>query len=211
MKSFVSTLLLLALLTTGFYVAWPAWSLQRVADALRRNDDATLAQMIDFPGVRASMRPALTEEVTRRYEQLRGEGGGMRSLLANQLKADVLPKLVDTTLDAVVTPVGVLQLARNRVALREAIERVLEQRIVLGGSSVGQAMRPPPAGTGAAPAGGGGGPRYTTDNIKRIALAGPLSIEIGVNRNPAAAEPELLVQMAFTGADWKIVGLAPRF
>lgn len=47
-------------------------------------------------------------------------------------------------------------------------------------------------------------------NVKRVAMTGPLALEIGVARDKAASVPDLTAQLAFTGFDWKLVGLVPR-
>lgn len=218
MKRLFLLLVVSVLLIGGFYVVWPGWTLHRLAEAIRAEDPATLEQTIDFPRVKASLRGPLTEEVTRRYDQFQSSGGNLRGVFAAQLKAEVLPRLVESTLDAVATPANVLFIARNRVALKDAMQRALEQRIILGGGSgFGGAL---PQGLGGAtgqpaPVAGaavrvGQGPRYTLSNIKGVSLIGPLEFEVGINRDAAAVEPELLLRMAFTGSTWRVVGLTPR-
>jgi hypothetical protein len=175
-----------------------------------------LEQAVDFPRVKASLRGPLTEEVTRRYDQFQSTGGN-RGVFAAQLKGEVLPRLVESTLDTVATPGNVIFMARNRVALKDAMERALEQRIVLGGSRFG-GLSPQGAGgpagqqpsADAAPKRSAQGPRYTLSNIKGISLINPLEFEVGVNRDASAADPELLLRMAFTGISWRVVGLVPR-
>lgn len=57
----------------------------------------------------------------------------------------------------------------------------------------------------AKPAGGIG-----LSNIKSFTMAGPLGYAIGVAKDPAAATPDLVADLAFTGGDWKLVGLTPK-
>jgi hypothetical protein len=225
MKQVVAFLLLLVVAVGGFYVAWPLWSMHRLAEAIRSQDEAVLAAKIDFPSVRASLRPMLTEEVTRRYEQLQAGSSNLRALLATQIKADVLPRLVDIALDSVVTPSNVLRIARNREALKEALQRALEEQIVLGGRRKGgggepakgqpgetSAQQPAPApSVPVQPRESVPWPRYGYSNIKSVAPVGPLSFEVGFNRNSDSAKAELTATLAFSGYDWKIVSLVPRF
>ncbi|MGE5513304.1 MAG: DUF2939 domain-containing protein [Bacteroidota bacterium] len=213
--------LLLVLALVGFYAAWPAWSLYQVRESIRTDDGDTLARKIDFPSVRTSLRPVLTEEAQRIVDRVQGNAGGLGALLG-QLKGDLLPKIVDAGLDVVVTPENVMHIARNREALRDALRRAVAEKASLGSlgglrKKKAEAAEQPTSGSGgeaapAAPAGEGGyrGPRYTVANIKSFAIAGPLSFDIGVNRKAEATEPEVIVGLAFTGGDWKIVRLVPR-
>jgi hypothetical protein len=47
-------------------------------------------------------------------------------------------------------------------------------------------------------------------NLKGVSLINPLEFEVGINRDAAAAAPELLLRIAFTGISWRVVGLTPR-
>lgn len=47
-------------------------------------------------------------------------------------------------------------------------------------------------------------------NIKTFGFDGPMAIFLGVAKDPAASEPDVTVRMAFTGGDWKLVGLTPK-
>lgn len=71
-----------------------------------------------------------------------------------------------------------------------------------------------PAGDAQAPAAGSQAPgeprRYGMANIKSVMPTGPLSFEVGVARDAAASAPDLVVEMGFTGMDWKVTGLTPR-
>lgn len=47
-------------------------------------------------------------------------------------------------------------------------------------------------------------------NVKRFGMSDPLSFEIGVAKDPAAAEADLTAQISFKDFDWKLTGLVPR-
>jgi hypothetical protein len=66
---------------------------------------------------------------------------------------------------------------------------------------------PPPA-----PAAGAEQPAqsFGLSNIKRFGFLGPLAFEIGVAKDAAAKESDVLVEMRFVGGDWRVVGVKPR-
>ena len=51
---------------------------------------------------------------------------------------------------------------------------------------------------------------YGISNIKRFSFLGPLAFEVGVAKDPKAAESDVLVEMRFLGGDWRVVGVKPR-
>lgn len=53
-------------------------------------------------------------------------------------------------------------------------------------------------------------PSYGLSNIKRFGFDSPLSFALGLAKDPNATEPDVTARMAFTGGDWKLVGLVPR-
>lgn len=66
---------------------------------------------------------------------------------------------------------------------------------------------PPPApAAGTAPPAQG----FGISNIKRFGFLGPLAFEIGVAKDAAAKESDVLVEMRFVGGDWRVVGVKPR-
>lgn len=54
-------------------------------------------------------------------------------------------------------------------------------------------------------------PPFGFKNVKSFNFAGPLRMLIGVARNAAASEPDVTAELSFTGMDWKLTGLVPRF
>lgn len=52
---------------------------------------------------------------------------------------------------------------------------------------------------------------YGLGNIKSFAFDGPFRMRAGVAKDAAATAPDLTAEMSFTGADWKLTGLVPRF
>ena len=81
-----------------------------------------------------------------------------------------------------------------------------------GGNSGGQQPeeKPAPAQPAAKPEDEAASPPMGLANVKRFGMSDPLSFEIGVAKDPAAAEPDLTAQISFKGFDWKLTGLVPR-
>jgi hypothetical protein len=51
---------------------------------------------------------------------------------------------------------------------------------------------------------------YGIGNIKHFALTGPLSVELGVAKEPEAKEADVAAEMTFRGTDWVLTALRPR-
>lgn len=78
------------------------------------------------------------------------------------------------------------------------------------GSLFGKKPAEEPA-AGAAQAGGAksdGG--FGIDNVKSVAMSGPAGYAIGIAKNKLALKPEAIIEVAFTGGDWKLVGITPQ-
>jgi hypothetical protein len=62
----------------------------------------------------------------------------------------------------------------------------------------------------AAPAAGAGG-GFGVANIKRLGFNGPLAMEVGVAASGTAQKADVLAEMAFRGADWKLTRIVPGY
>jgi hypothetical protein len=51
---------------------------------------------------------------------------------------------------------------------------------------------------------------FGVGNVKSFSINGPLGFSVGVAKDQAAVTPDLVADMAFSGFDWKLVGLRPR-
>ncbi len=71
----------------------------------------------------------------------------------------------------------------------------------------GRAQRGAKPMTEAVAAKGSGG--LGVSNIKRFGFNGPLAMEVGVAASGAAAKPDFLAEMAFTGTDWRLTRVVP--
>ncbi|HRD78442.1 MAG TPA: DUF2939 domain-containing protein [Hyphomicrobiaceae bacterium] len=228
-KAFIALAVLLAL--AGFYVAWPAYTGHVIGQALKAGDAAALERKIDFPRVRESLKSHLVVEVERKVAGLKEDGSGLRKLVAGRLTSERVRRTVASTVDTIVTPTSVIRISQQGRTLKQAIERgLLEQlsgslgtgddgRKSLVGSILGRfSRRSADAAAGAPPTSDdddvtitatGRERRYGLANVKHVTPTGALSFEVGVNRDPGAPWPELLVELAFTGFDWRVVRITP--
>lgn len=187
----------------GFYVAWPAWTAFQIRQAIEANDPAALERKIDFQSVRERAKPVLTVEVERSLERLKGGSGGLGAVLAGQLKDRFGGRIADAAIDSILTPANVVAMVRRGQSLR----RVLRERV-----GERPATDAPQAPDGQPTGGQPDRPRrLSLANIKSYRITGPLSLSVAVALDPAAAEPDVIVELAFTGGDWKVVGILPQF
>lgn len=148
---------LLVVAAIGFYGVWPAWSGYRIAAALQAKDETLLASKIDFPSVRESLRPVVSAEVEKRMTQPGGAAGG---LLGGDLKKQLLPRLVDSVLQTLVTPANVIRIANESGGAAKAIEQIVTEQLaktVGGAGAIAGALGNQGAGQGGVGGGNLGG------------------------------------------------------
>lgn len=227
---------LVVLLAVAFYVAWPAYSLYRIRGALETRDAATLAGKVDFDSVREGLRPYASAEMTKAIGKVEGAGG----VLGQQFKDQLQGKAVDALLNGLVTPENIIKAYAERKSLKDllsaktaandpavqgaAIEKLSEKTGVDIGKVVGglfgkkkdaaEAPQPEPAPAPSpvttVPTETNAKPSYSLQNVKGFGLLGPLGFWVGLARDMAAAGPELIAEMRFTGGDWKVTALKPQ-
>ncbi len=127
MKRLIAVVVLLLL---GFYVAWPGWSGYQIATALKARDSATLERKIAFADVRETLKPLAVRKVGEAYDQqLKAQVGPAGAAIINQIKADVVPKIVDTALATLVTAPNLIRVVNDRGAIQENAERILKEQV----------------------------------------------------------------------------------
>ncbi len=161
---------------------------------------------------------------------MKQDAGPLGAVIGGQLRDELKNRLIDQAVTSLITPPNVIRIAKQGGNFRQAIEKVMVEQMGKGGGGalgglgglgrLGDAARrgqPPPAGDTpapraetSAPAGARQAATHGLSNIKSFSLDGPLGFSIGVAKDPAATEPEITAKMAFTGGDWKVVGLIPR-
>lgn len=122
-------LLLVIVLLAGFYIAWPAWTGWTIKTAIDAKDARALERGIDFPSVRESLRPAATAEVTKIFDTYQKQAGPTGALIASQVKGDVIPKIVESSLATMVTPENVIRIVTEGVPLKESLDRIIREQI----------------------------------------------------------------------------------
>lgn len=249
MKRLIALAILLLL---GFYVAWPGWSGYQIATAIKARDNATLERKIVFASVRDTLKPLAVQRVGEVYDQQLGaQAGPAGAAILAQIKADVVPKIVETALVQLVTAPNLIRVVNDGGTIKENAERILKEQVGkiglpglgggggaagpvgsvqlpgglgqiagklgipgLGGQPKAEAAQPAPkaAGTasGAPAAGGEASRQFGISNIKRFSFLGPLAFEVGVAREAASAQPDVVVEMRFLDGDWRVVGVKPR-
>ena len=178
-----------------FYVAWPAWSIYQIYDALEKNDATTLERKIDFPSVRESLKPAIRAVIDRRLDRTTGDAAGQPP--DGRLRQQIGP-LMETILNKIVTPQGIASLYAWRGDISQVLKDVKEFREI--GTATDEAGIPESAKP----------PALRLSNIKRFAFTSPTSFEIGIAKDASSSEPDLIVQMGFRDMDWKLIGLVPK-
>lgn len=213
----------LILIAGLFYLAWPALSAYQLKTALESGDVAGVERGIDFPAVRQSLRPAVTERLQQNLKDAaKGAPGG--DLLIEKMGAETLPRLVEASLDTLLTPQAVIRLHAEGKSLKDFIATMKSEKPGLA-DQVGGFVRDLLGKSGAAPA-----PTPAPDaaampeaapivpearrlgfgNIKSVGFEGPLAVSVGLARDPAATGPDLTATMSFTGTGWRVTGLVPR-
>jgi hypothetical protein len=206
-------LLLIVMAVLGFYVAWPGWSAYQIHTALAAKDAETLERKIDFASVRASLRKAAADKLAQLY--VPPPTGPSSPALVERLKQETVSRTVEGALANLVTANGLVLLVSEGGPLKDSVERMLRDQMTRGGqtapvagAAAGAAKRGPvfrTVGSGDAQP----PPSYGLGNIKRIAIAGPLSYEIGLAKSAAAPTADILAELSFTGTGWKVTAVRP--
>jgi Protein of unknown function (DUF2939) len=145
------------LLFVGFYVAWPAWSGYQIHQAVHAGNNGLLESKIDFARVRTSLRPVVTAKIGEGLEKFQAQAGGLGAVLG-QLKGDIVPKLVESTLTNVVNSDTIMRVATEGGTVKDAIERIVREQVGKGGGmpSMGGVADKIPGGLGGLAGGLGG-------------------------------------------------------
>jgi hypothetical protein len=118
---------LLILAVLAFYIAWPAWSAYRISGALEGKDAALLDVKVDFPAVRESLRPAVSMEMDKRIDKEMQALGPAARAMGGDLKAKMLPKLVEQVLATIVTPDNVIRIVHDGGDIAKSVEKIMTE------------------------------------------------------------------------------------
>jgi hypothetical protein len=109
MRRIVIGVLAIVLLAVGVYLGGPYYTLWRLVQAARAHDTKVVAQIVDFPSVRASLKPQLTAALQAQLERQKPKP----SNLLEQIGAAIAPVFVGNAVDTVITPEGVAVMLRT--------------------------------------------------------------------------------------------------
>jgi len=215
MKKLWAAIIILLLL--AFYVLWPSWSVYQIYSAVKTKDAETLARKIDFPAVRVSLRNAAVQKIAELYDRPQSQLPSNPVLVA-RIKQEAASRIVDASLERLVTADNLIRITSEGGQLRESVERILRDHIAGVGDSARNAD-PATSGVGKggpvvrtiAPEGERPAPSYGLHNVKSFAMLSPLRFAIGVAKHATATEADLTAELSFTGTDWKLTAVKPRF
>lgn len=145
---------LLAVLLIAFYVAWPAFSAFQIHQALEAQDAAALEGRVDFARVRESLRPAATAEAERTIDEQVKKAGGSAGVLAGEIAKKALPKLVEASLDAAVTPQSIIRIYAEGGSIKDSLTRIVQEQFFGVGGLTGLGTLGSTGSTGASPPAG---------------------------------------------------------
>lgn len=120
---------LIVVLLLGFYVGWPAYSGYELRSALERKDVSTVGRKIDFPSVRKSLEPIVNREVADGMDRYLKDLGPLAGMLAPVLKSQYGPKVVEATINTLVTPENVVRLYAERDNVQAAAEVIVMEEL----------------------------------------------------------------------------------
>jgi len=203
-------------LLLAFYVLWPSWSVYQIYAAVKTKDAETLARKIDLPAVRASLRSAAAQKISELYDRPQSQLPSSPVLVA-RIKQEAAVRIVDGVLARLVTADNLIRVASEGGQLKESVERLLRDQIIVGSAIAGRAD-PDSSGVGKrgsvirtiAPEEERSAPSYGLRNIKSFGMLSPLRFEIGVAKHATATQADVTAELSFTGTDWKLTAVNPR-
>jgi hypothetical protein len=109
LRKLVTWIVALAVLAGGVYLGSPYYAVYRVVQAARANDAKTVNHFIDFPAVRASLRPQLQKQLEAQTERRRKQPQN----LWDQLSLTIAPYLARPATELLITPQNVAAMIRT--------------------------------------------------------------------------------------------------
>lgn len=116
------------LAAASFYVAWPLYAGYDINSSLDTHNIESLNARIDFPSVRVSLTPAVTEQVDKAITAALRKAGGLGGALGEQIKDKITPSVVEGVLNTFVTPEMLIRVHESGKTLKEALESIVLER-----------------------------------------------------------------------------------
>lgn len=112
----------------AFYVAWPLYAGYDLKTSLEGRNVERLNARVDFESVRVSLKPAVTAKVdkvlTQAFKRLGTAGGA----LADKLKVQMMPRVVDGVLATLVTPEMLIRIHASGRTFKDALDGLVLER-----------------------------------------------------------------------------------
>lgn len=112
----------------AFYVAWPLYAGYGIKSSLEAHEVERLSARIDFPSVRTSLRPAVAAKVDKALTDALRRTGTASGPLTDQLKARIMPPIVDGVLATLVTPEMMIRIHASGKSLKEIVDGLVAER-----------------------------------------------------------------------------------
>jgi hypothetical protein len=112
----------------SFYVAWPLYAGYDINSSLDTHNVESLNARVDFPSVRVSLKPAVTEQVEKVITEALRKAGGTGGAFGEQLKDKVTPSIVEAVLNTFVTPEMLIRIHESGKTLKEALGSIVVER-----------------------------------------------------------------------------------
>ncbi len=177
------------------YAVWPFLSAYQIRQAVRGGDTAVLAQKIEFPAIRASLKHSLAELAASKAEADYAAGVPRPGLIA-RFKAWMAPSVVDRIVDQWVTPHGLPQAYNARDTWRNSVRPNLP------------VQQPPPPLFAEASLDASPFERFAAfwRRVQRAAFISMTQVEIEV-ADRYEPERRYIGRMELKGLDWKLTSL----
>ena len=112
----------------AFYVAWPLYAGYEIKTSLDTQNVETLNAHVDFPSVRVSLKPAVAAKVDKVVSDALRRAGTAGGAFADQLKGQVLPRIVDGVLATLVTPEMLIRIHASGKSLKETLDGLVVEK-----------------------------------------------------------------------------------
>ncbi|WP_295559562.1 DUF2939 domain-containing protein [uncultured Hyphomicrobium sp.] len=116
------------LVALAFYVAWPLYAGYEIKSSLDTHNVEVLNTRVDFPSVRLSLKPAVSAQVDKVISDALRRAGTLGGAFGDQLKGQVMPRIVDAVLNAFVTPEMLIRIHASGKSFKEALDGIVLER-----------------------------------------------------------------------------------
>jgi len=121
MKKWIALIVAVAVLLAGYVAAGPYLTVRAIRDAVREQDSAALADRVDFPALRASLKAQLVDAMVREA------GPEAQASVLGGFALTMATGLVNGTVDAMVTPMGLAGVMQGRALWKSSVDSFRRQ------------------------------------------------------------------------------------